>query len=88
MQSRNLVYRIFNFEMSHSVIKIAINVIRAELLALGIPRLGVTINNVEVTIVDDDPFNFSEIAKSSFNLNFCISSYNNHYQFCLLTDGN
>ena len=74
--------------MSSSVIKIAINVIRAELLALGIPRLGVTIDNVEVTIVDDDPFNFSEIAKSSFNLNFYISSYNNHYQFCFLTDAN
>ena len=74
--------------MSSFVIKIAINVIRAELLALGMPRLGVTIDNVEDTIVDDDPFNFSEIAKSSFNLNFDISSYNNHYQFCLLTDGN
>ena len=70
------------------MIEIAINVIRAELLALVIPRLGVTIDNVEGTIVDDDPFNFSEIAKCSFNLNFYVSSYNNHYQFCLLTDGN
>ena len=74
--------------MSSFVIKLANNVIRAELLALEIPRLGVTIDNVEGTIVDDDPFNFSEIAKSSSNLNFDISSYNNHYQFCLLTDGN
>ena len=74
--------------MSSFVIKIGINVIRAELLALGIPRLGVTIDNVEDTLVDDDPFNFSEIPKSSFNLNFYVSSYNNHYQFCLMTDGN
>ena len=74
--------------MSSFVIKIGINVIRAELLAPGIPRLGVTIDNVEDTLVDDDPFNFSEIAKSSFNLNFNVSSYINHYQFCLMTDGN
>ena len=74
--------------MSSFVIKLAINVIRAELLALGIPRLGVTIDYVEVTIVDDDPFNFSEIAKSSSNLNFYVSSFNNHYEFCLMTDGN
>ena len=74
--------------MSSFVIKLANNVIRAELIALGIPRLGVTIDNVEDTIVDEDPINFSEIAKSCFNLNFYVSSCNNHYQFCLMTDGN
>ena len=74
--------------MSYFVIKLAINIIRAELLALGIPRLGVTIDYVEDTIVDEDPINFSEIAKSSFNLNFYVSSFNNHYEFCLMTDGN
>ena len=44
--------------MSYFVIKLAINIIRAELLALGIPRLGVTIDYVEDTIVDEDPINF------------------------------
>ena len=74
--------------MSSFVIKLAINVIRAKLLALGIPRLGVTIDNVEDTIVDEDPINFPEIAKGSFNLNFHVPSFNNHYQFCLMTDCN
>ena len=73
--------------MSSFMIKLAINVIRAELLALGMPRLGITIDNVEDTMVDD-PINFPEIAKSIFNLNFYVPSFNNHYQFCLMTDGN
>ena len=45
------------------VINIAIDVIKAELLAIYIPILRLTIDNVEDTIVDLDPFKISEIIK-------------------------
>ena len=58
--SLNYVYRIVFNEMFSFVIKIAINVIRAELLAIGTPKLELTIDSVEDTIVDDDPIKHSK----------------------------
>ena len=59
IQSRILVYRIYNFEIYSFVIKIVIDVSRAELLAIGIPILGLTIENVEDTLVELDPIKIS-----------------------------
>ena len=57
------------------VIKIAIDVIRAEMLAIGIPILGLTIDNVKDTIVDKDPTKFSESIRIIFFLQgFILSS--------------
>ena len=61
--SRKLVYRIFNFEMSSFVIEIAIDVIRAELLAMGMTILGLTNDRVELTIVELHPNKVSEMKK-------------------------
>ena len=51
IESPNIVYCVFNFEIYSSVIKKAIDVIKAEPLAIGIPILGLTIDNVEDRIV-------------------------------------
>ena len=48
-----------NFEIYSFVIKIAIDASRAELLAIEIPFLGLTNENVEDTIVELDPFKVS-----------------------------
>ena len=50
------------------VINVAIDVIKAELLAIDIPILGLTIDDVEDTILDLDPFKISEIIKDIFFL--------------------
>ena len=50
------------------MIKIAIDVIRAELLAIAKPMLGLKIDKVGDIIFDDDPIKFSEIIKSIFLL--------------------
>ena len=64
------------------MIKIAIDVIKAELLAIGLPSRGLTIGNEEKTIADEDPNKISEIIKENFfSSNFCMSFCNNHYQF-------
>ena len=48
--------------------KVAIDVITAELLAMGIPITGLTIKKVEETIIDFDPNNFSEKLEIIFFL--------------------
>ena len=50
IHSLNLVYRIFIFEIYSFVTKIAIEVIRAELLGIGKPILGLTIYRLELTM--------------------------------------
>ena len=46
------------------------DVIRAELLAIRKPILGLTVDNVEETIVADDPNIISKTTKSVFLLKF------------------
>ena len=46
----------------------AIDVIRAELLVMGMTILGLTIDNVEDTIVELDPIKTSESIKNIFFL--------------------
>ena len=48
-----------NFEIYSFAIKIAIDASRAELLAIEIPILGLTIENVEDTLVELDPIKIS-----------------------------
>ena len=55
IQSRNLVYRVFKFEMYSFVIKIAILVNRDVLLEMVMPALGLNIAKVLELIVDADP---------------------------------
>ena len=81
IQSRNFVYRIFNFDMYSFVIVIAIDVNRAVLLEKIIPAPGLFKLIAEVPIADPDPTSISVINKFSFYLNFYIFSYNIHYQF-------
>ena len=55
IQSLNLVYRIFDFDMYSLVIKIAILVISAVLLEITIPALGFNTANVFELIFEADP---------------------------------
>ena len=61
------------------VIKTAIDVKKAELLAKGVPLLGLTIDNVEHTIVKLDPLKNSELIKHVSHLTcfipFCSYQY-------------
>ena len=55
IQSRNLIYRIFNFEMYSFVIKIAKLLNRAVLDEINMPTPGLIKPIVELPIVDADP---------------------------------
>ena len=82
IQSCNLVYRIFNFEMYSSVIKIAILVNRAVLFDVIMPAHVFKIANILELIVEADPNKRSVIIKKVFfSLIFFIFSYDSRYQF-------
>ena len=82
IQSPNLVYGSFNFEMYSFVIKIAIDLKKAVELVNTIPILGFLNGHVEVVIADPDPKNISVISNNTFfYLFFYIFSYKFHYQF-------
>ena len=82
IQSLNLVYLIFNLLIYSFVIKIAIEVNKAEQLAMGIPIDGLISEKVLEVIADPDPIKISLIINNTFflNKNSYISFYNNHYQ--------
>ena len=80
-QFLNLVHRVFNFEKYSFVIKVAIEVIRAELLAIGKAMVGLLFINVEHNTVEIDPINFSETIKTVFLFRSLTSFLNDHYQF-------
>ena len=64
------------------MIETAIIVITADLLAIRIPVVGKTIDNVEHTIVDFDPMNFQDYLKLiSVYVNFYISFLKSNYPF-------
>ena len=46
------------------MLEIAIGVFKADMLAIGIPILGLTFDNSPATMVDEDANKFSELAKS------------------------
>ena len=70
------------FGMYSFVIKIAIDLVRAELLDFGTPILRLTKDNVEDTIVDEDPIKISERNENIFFvLKELFFFSNNHYQF-------
>ena len=58
-----MVYRFCNSEMYSFLIKKAIVAIKAELLAIGVPKLGLTADVVEFTIVEFGPNKISENLK-------------------------
>ena len=68
IQSRNLVYRIFNFDMYSFVIKIAILVNRAVLDEITMPAPGLINPIVEVPTAEALRTSISEIIKSIFFL--------------------
>ena len=55
-----------NSEIYSFVAKVAFDVIGAELLAIGIPILGLIKDNVKNTSVDDQPNKNSETSKDNF----------------------
>ena len=57
------------------MIKIAIDVIRADLLANGKPKLGLAIDNVEQTIVSLDTNEISEVVKVFFFLFYLLNFF-------------
>ena len=66
IQSLSLVYRIFNYEIYSFVIKMAINVIKVEMLAIRKPILVLTIEKLQNTKTELDPFKKSELLKQFF----------------------
>ena len=66
IQARNLVHRIFSFDMYSFVIKIAMDVDRAVLLEITMPTLGFIKPIVEVPIADPDPIKISVIINKIF----------------------
>ena len=68
IQSRNLVYRIFNFEMYSFVIKIAIPVNKAVLDELIMPAPGLIKPIVEEPIAEADLTSIPVIIKKTFFL--------------------
>ena len=62
-QSFNLVNGVFYLQTFSFVINLAIDEIRAELLAIGIAMLGLLIDFVEDTIVEPDLIQLSRLLK-------------------------
>ena len=71
----------FNFGINSFVIEIAIDVNKAEQLAVGIPRLELVNNKILDDIVDPDLNKNSVLNQNIFFLNSSTSSYNIHYEF-------
>ena len=68
IQSHNLEYPLFNFEMFSSLIKIAIEVNRSVLDDIIMPAIGINIANVFEIIVEADPKKISVIIINIFFL--------------------
>ena len=66
IQSLNLVYRIFNFEVYSLVIKIAILINSAVLLEILIPALRFITANVLELIAEADPIKISVLINNTF----------------------
>ena len=75
IQSRNLLYLIFNLPICSLVIKIAIVVIKAEQLDNTTPMLGLIKDIVEVPIANPDP------NKISVTINITFYLFNDLYFF-------
>ena len=76
IQSLNLVYRIFTFDMYSFVIKIVTDVNGAVLDDIKRPALGFKIANVLNSIAEADPIEISVIINITFfYLNFCTSFF-------------
>ena len=64
-QSPNLVRGVIKFKIKSFLTKLTINEVKAEVVAMGIAKLGLTIDNVEDTIVELDPNKNSEPIKET-----------------------
>ena len=80
IQSDILVCLISNLDMYLFVLKLAIDVNRVVLDDITIPRLGLTIDRVQLVIVEAYPNNVSEIFKNIFSYFLILYKffYKNH----------
>ena len=87
IQSLNLVYRIFNFDMYSFVINLAIDVNRAVLLEIIIPARGLIKLIAELPIADPDPIKISVININTFFL-FKLFYFFLKYSLSILSEFN